>query len=99
MTGTGRCFDDSAVYTTIYPGVEPYLRIGTALSANRRTKTSSSGSAWTNLASESIENMLGSDLKANWVVAPSGATPAQIRQQALARIVETCAGSGAGRQR
>ena len=44
------------------------------------------------LRSESVENMLGSDLKANWVAAPSGATPAQIRQQALARIVEICSG-------
>jgi hypothetical protein len=34
--------------------------------------------------------MLGPDLKANWVVASEGTTPAQIRQRALARIVETC---------
>ncbi len=43
------------------------------------------------LGIEPVQNMLGSDLKANWVVAPSGASPAQIRQLALARIVETCA--------
>jgi hypothetical protein len=34
--------------------------------------------------------MLGPDLKANWVVAPEGATTAQIRQKALASIVEVC---------
>jgi hypothetical protein len=44
------------------------------------------------LTSESIQTMLGFDLTANWVIAPSGATPAQIRQEALARIVETCSG-------
>ena len=37
-------------------------------------------------------SVLGPDLKANWVVAPAGATPAQIRQKALASIVETCSG-------
>jgi hypothetical protein len=38
----------------------------------------------------SVEKVLGSSLVANWVVAPFGATPAQIRQQALSQIVEIC---------
>lgn len=43
------------------------------------------------LGSESIQNMLGPELKANWVVAPPGSTPAQVRQQALVQILATCA--------
>jgi hypothetical protein len=42
------------------------------------------------VGSELVENVLGSDLKAKWVTAPSGATPAQIRQEALGQIVEAC---------
>ena len=79
-----------AVYTTIYPGVEPYLP---DWYRSLRQQTDQDFQLWIgldNLASESIENMLGSELKANWVVAHPGATPAQIRQQTLARIVETC---------
>lgn len=44
------------------------------------------------LVKESVRAMLGFDLKANWVVADSGATPALIRQQALDQIVGTCSG-------
>jgi hypothetical protein len=35
---------------------------------------------------------MGADPKATWVMAASGDTPAQIRQHALAQIVETCDG-------
>jgi hypothetical protein len=42
------------------------------------------------VGSEFVENVLGSDLKANWVTVPFEATPAQIRQQALGQIVEAC---------
>lgn len=42
------------------------------------------------VGSEFVESVLGSDLKANWVTAPFGATPARIRQQALGQIVEAC---------
>ena len=44
------------------------------------------------MGSESVQKMLGPDLKTNWVVVPEGATAAQIRQEALTRIVETCSG-------
>jgi hypothetical protein len=42
------------------------------------------------IGSEFVVDTLGDDLKANWVTAPVGATPAQIRQQALSQIVEVC---------
>jgi hypothetical protein len=77
-----------AVYTTIYPGVEAYL---VDWYRSLRQQTDQEFQLWIGLdklRSESVQNMLGSDLKANWVLPPSGATPAQIRQQALARIVE-----------
>ena len=80
-----------AVYTTIYPGVECYLA---DWYRSLREQTDRDFELWIGLdmlRSESVQNMLGSGLKANWVAAPSGATPAQIRQQALARIAETCA--------
>lgn len=81
-----------AVYTTIYPGVETYLL---DWYRSLRRQTDQEFQLWIGLdklTSESVQNMLGSDLTSNWVTAPSGATPAQIRQEALARIVETCSG-------
>jgi hypothetical protein len=79
-----------AIYTTIYPGLEAYLA---DWHRSLQQQTDQDFQLWIGLdmlRSESVTKMLGSDLNANWVVAPSGATPAQIRQQALARIVETC---------
>jgi hypothetical protein len=81
-----------AVYTTIYPGVEPYLE---DWYQSLRQQTDKEFELWIgldHLESESVKEMLDCDLKASWVVTPSGATPAQIRQQALARIMETCVG-------
>jgi hypothetical protein len=80
------------VYTTIYPGVKRYL---VDWYRSLRQQTDQEFQLWIGLdqlGSESVKNILGSDLKANWVATPSGASPAQIRQQALARIVETCSG-------
>lgn len=79
-----------AVYTTIYPGVEPYLM---DWYRSVRQQTDQEFQLWIgldNLESEFVQSVLGSDLKAKWVMAPYGATPAQIRQHALGRIVETC---------
>jgi len=81
-----------AVYTTIYRGVEPYL---VDWCRSLRRQTDPEFQLWIGLdqlGSESVKHILEFDLKANWVVAPPGASPAQIRQQALARIVETCSG-------
>jgi hypothetical protein len=79
-----------AVYTTIYPGVESYL---VDWYHSLRQQTDQGFQLWIGLdklGRRSVQEMLGSDLKANWVVASEGTTPAQIRQRALARIVETC---------
>ncbi len=79
-----------AVYTTIYPGMEAYL---VDWYRSLREQTDQDFQLWIGLdkiTSEFVEDALGSDLKANWMKAPVGATPAQIRQQALSKIVETC---------
>jgi hypothetical protein len=81
-----------AVYTTVYPGVEAYL---VDWYRSLRQQTDQDFQLWIGLdmlGSESIQSMLGGGLNARWVVAPSGATIAQVRQQALALIVETCSG-------
>jgi hypothetical protein len=81
-----------AVYTTIYPGVEGYLP---QWSRSLIRQTDQDFQLWIGLDTlgcESVQKMLGPDLNVNWVVADSGSTPAQIRQQALARIVQSCSG-------
>jgi hypothetical protein len=78
-----------AVYTTVYPGVEAYLGDwGHSLSK----QTDRDFDLWIGLDtldSGSVQQILGGRLEPHWVPAPPGATAAQIRQRALARIVET----------
>lgn len=81
-----------AVYTTIYPGAEAYLVDWYRSLCQQTDRNFQLWIGLDTLGREYVQNMLGHDLKANWVVAPPGATAAQIRQQALARIVETCDG-------
>ncbi len=81
-----------AVYTTVYPGVEPYLK---DWHESLRRQTDQDFELWIGLDAvgrDTIQSILGEKLEANWVAAPPGATPAQVRQQVLARIVATCAG-------
>lgn len=78
-----------AVYTTIYPGVEAYLTEWYRSLCEQTDKEFQLWIGLDELRKESIQSALGPDLKANWIEGPSGATPAQIRQMALARIVET----------
>jgi hypothetical protein len=78
-----------AVYTTIYPGVEAYLD---DWCRSLRQQTDQEFELWVGLdevGSQCVGNVLGSRVKVNWVTAPSKATPAQIRQQALSQIVES----------
>lgn len=79
-----------AVYTTVYPGAEAYL---VDWYHSLRQQTDQDFQLWIGLdmfGRERVQEMLGGGVKAHWVEAPSGATVAQVRQQALARIVETC---------
>lgn len=81
-----------AVYTTIYPGVEPYLGDWYRSICDQTDKDFELWIGLDQLGSEGAKKLFGSDVSANWVKAPSGSTPAQVRQQALERVVETCAG-------
>lgn len=79
-----------AVYTSIYPGAEPYL---VDWYRSLCQQTDQDFELWIGLdvlGQERVQAMLGGGFNAHWAVAPSGATVAQVRQQALVRIVETC---------
>jgi hypothetical protein len=79
-----------AVYTTIYPGAEAYL---VDWYRSLQQQTDQNFQLWIGLDKierEYVKNVLGFHSKANWVTAPLGATPAQIRQQALSQIVDAC---------
>jgi hypothetical protein len=78
-----------AVYTTIYPGVEAYLGEWFRSLCEQTDRDFQLWIGLDELEKESIQNLLGPDLKANWIIVPPGATPAEIRQLSLARIVET----------
>jgi hypothetical protein len=81
-----------AVYTTIYPGVEPYL---SDWFCSLRKQTDREFELWIGLdglTSDSVQQLLGTELDATWVVAAAGATPAEIRDQALTRIAAKCSG-------
>jgi hypothetical protein len=81
-----------AVYTTVYPGVESYLP---DWYRSLRQQTDQDFELWIGLDAierELVQKILGGDVAAHWVQCTSGGTPAQIRQDALAQIVETCAG-------
>lgn len=77
-----------AVYTTIYPGVEQYLP---DWYRSVQAQTDQDFQLWMGIDTvekSTIESLLGPDLKVNSVVARSGATPAQVRDEALASVVE-----------
>jgi hypothetical protein len=77
------------LYTTIYPGVEAYLR---DWYRSLGQQTDQDYQLWIGLNAISAEaaiKAMGGDPQATWVPAVPGDTPAQIRQRALERIVET----------
>lgn len=81
-----------ALYTTIYPGVQPYLR---EWHKSVQAQTDQDYQIWIGLdalGSEAVKEAIGSSIKAEWIEAAFGDTPAQIRQQALSQIVQTCDG-------
>lgn len=81
-----------ALYTTIYPGVEPYLRDWYRSVA---AQTDQNYRLWIGLDAldvKAVIEALGDEPKATWVIAKSGETPAQIRQQAFEQITAVCDG-------
>jgi hypothetical protein len=88
----GGLINTLALYTTIYPGVEPYLQ---DWYRSVQSQTDKDYQLWIGLDAISIEaamEAMGSDPKATWVPAAPGDTPAQVRQRAFERIVKTCDG-------
>jgi hypothetical protein len=84
----GALIKSLALYTTIYPGVEPYLN---DWYRSVRRQTDQDFQLWVGLDSLTIEAARGAideDVKAIWVAAVPGDSPAEIRQRALAKIVE-----------
>ena len=76
-----------ALYTTVYPGVEPFLP---DWYRSVRNQTDQDFQLWIGLDSisaEAVNDLLGTDPKAVCVPAHPGDTPAQVRQRALERIV------------
>jgi hypothetical protein len=81
-----------ALYTTIYPGVEPYLR---DWYRSVLEQTDQDYQLWVGLDTigvAAVKEVMGADPKATWVSGVPGDTPAQIRQRALVQIVESCDG-------
>jgi hypothetical protein len=81
-----------AIYTTIYPGVEPYLNDWFCSLLKQTDRNFDLWIGLDGLTSESVQQLLGTELDATWVTAPPGARPAEIRDQALTRIAATCSG-------
>jgi len=78
-----------ALYTTIYPGVAPYLP---AWYRSVLEQADQDFELWVGLDAMGIEaakSAIGCDLEATWVMGLYGDTPAQIRQRALAQIVQS----------
>jgi hypothetical protein len=79
-----------ALYTTIYPGVEKFLP---EWYSSIKGQTDLDFQLWIGLDGMEIaaaERAMGGRPRATWVLAEIEDTPAQMRQRALAQIVENC---------
>ena len=80
--------DRVCLYTTIYPKAKAYLH---DWYQSVRRQTDRDFQLWIGLDAFGIEEVVeevGGDLNATWVCAEPGDTPAQVRQRALAQIVD-----------
>jgi len=79
--------DRLALYTTIYPGVEKYLR---DWFMSVKSQTDKNFDIWIGvdgMSMETIKTAVGEDFDATWIFAERGDSPAQIRSKSLAKIV------------
>ncbi|HEY9480130.1 MAG TPA: hypothetical protein VIP79_08560 [Gemmatimonadaceae bacterium] len=79
--------DRLALYTTVYPAVAPYL---SGWYASVRDQTDADFDIWIGvdaLTRDEVVEALGADPGATWVMAPRGASPAQVRGCAIERMV------------
>lgn len=82
--------DPLAVYTTVYPGVEPYLADWYRSVAEQTDQDFQLWIGVDGLAIEDVVRAFGGRREVTWVPAAPGDSHAQVRQQALAQIVRTC---------
>lgn len=76
------------LYTTIYPSAKPYL---SDWYRSVLRQTDRGFQLWIGLDAMSVEEAtaaFGEEVKATWVLAKHGDTPAQVRQRALGRIID-----------
>lgn len=79
--------DRLALYTTMYPGVEPYLKDWYA-SVQAQTDTEFDLCVGLDdLTPADISRAVGMDLGARWMPAASPTTPARVRSEAIAQLV------------
>src|ERR1700733_6940384 len=78
-----------AVYTTIYPGVERYLHQWFRSLLSQQDQEFQLWIGIDAVDRSAIEKLLGPELSAEWIVARSGVTPAQLRDEALSCITKT----------
>ena len=79
-----------ALYTTVHPGTERFLA---DWHRSVQGQTDQDFELWIGvdeLEVETVERALGGLRRVTWVPAANGDTPAQVRQRALAQIVESC---------
>ncbi len=88
----GRPIKTLALYTTIYPGVEPFLP---DWYRSVREQSDRDVALWIGLDSLTVEaaiDAMGGDPGATWVPAAPGDTPAQVRQRVFERLVDVVDG-------
>lgn len=79
---------DYVVYATCYPGVEPYLpQWGNSVLA-QTDKEFDLAIGLDVITPIQAQEMLGPDIKARFLAAPAGATPAGVRNHAFAQLAE-----------
>lgn len=84
--------DRLALYTAVYPGVEPYLG---GWYASVRAQTDGAFDLWISvdgLTREQVIAAIGTEPDAHWSFAPPGTTPAAIRSTALLAVADRYAG-------
>lgn len=80
---------DLALYTAVYPGVEPYLH---DWYQSIETQTDRDVALWISvdgLSIDAVSAAIGSEPAATWVTSKKGDTPADVRQRGLEKVLES----------
>lgn len=77
-----------ALYTTVFPGMEPFLRDWYESTLAQTDRDFDLVIAADAITPARVEELVGAPIDARWCCAPHGATPAQVRELAWRMIVE-----------